>query len=127
MGELLFSEKTPVRNPGQPLCYWPFKVCTACFLHLFFCYMQVTFQVVLSTDGRASFATLVYEDPINVMSGRYQVGFDSGDRRRGVNLLGADSISWNTQRVNIFRIDGKSVILENDCCSIAITLLKYPS
>ena len=86
-------------------------MCTARFLCSFLL-LQVTFQVVLSTDGRASFATLIYEDPINVMSGRYQVGFDSGDRRRGVNLLGADSISWNTQRVNIFRIDGKSVILD---------------
>jgi hypothetical protein len=49
---------------------------------------------------------MIYNDPFHVRSGMYQVGFDAGDRMRGVNLLGADSISWSPQRVNVFRIDG---------------------
>lgn len=67
---------------------------------------QPTFQVVLSTNGVASFAALVYQDPSEVASGGYQAGFDAGDSMRGINLLGAESINWSPQGVNIFRIDG---------------------
>ena len=65
--------------------------------------------MVLSTNGNVSFAALVYQDPSDMMP-LYQVGFDAGDRMRGVNLLGADSINWSPQRVNIFRIDGESTM-----------------
>jgi hypothetical protein len=71
-----------------------------------------TFQVVLSTNGDASFAVLIYEeDPSNLTFEEYQVGFDAGDKMRGVNLLGADSISWSPQSVNIFRIDGNFICI----------------
>ena len=69
-------------------------------------FLQPTFQVVLSTNGIVSFAALVYQDPSEVVSSGYKVGFDAGDRTRGVNLLGADSINWSPQGINIFRVDG---------------------
>ena len=59
--------------------------------------------MVLSTDGNASFAALVYQDPTALLHPfplGIQVGFDAGDRIRGVNLLGGEG-------VNLFRIDGK--------------------
>lgn len=59
-----------------------------------------------------SFAALVYEDPSDVVLD-YQVGFDAGDRMRGFNLLGTDSINWSPQRVNIFRIDGEFTQLQH--------------
>jgi hypothetical protein len=55
-----------------------------------------------------SFCAVVYNNLSDVITrpGVYQVGFDAGDKMRGVNLLGEASISWSPQRVNIFRIDG---------------------
>ena len=64
---------------------------------------------MLSTDGKASFAAMVYKNPYNVVGfhGPRQVGFDAGDKTRGVNILGENSMDYCTLLgVNIFRIDG---------------------
>ncbi len=59
-----------------------------------------------------SFAALIYEDPEDLLGlFSYQVGFDAGDRERGVHL-GEDSIQL--QEVNIFRIDGNYIKLTVD-------------
>lgn len=65
--------------------------------------MQLTFQVVLSTDGRASFATFIYPNISNIRqsSGRQVVGFNAGDRNRLSNIA-VNSL----ETVNLFRIDG---------------------
>lgn len=57
----------------------------------------------------------IYENPERVMNLRYshQVGFNAGDRMRGVNLVGFQPKDKETtrnlelHRVNIFRIDGE--------------------
>jgi len=67
----------------------------------------VTFQVVLSTDGTASFAIFIYEnitaigDIVSHHMG--SIGFDAGDQNRGVTLKNLDYID----SINVFRIDGK--------------------
>lgn len=71
---------------------------------------QITFQVVLSTDGDASFAALIYEDPSDVINFpiTHQVGFNAGDNSRAINILEKESDTpiIDLQRVNVFRIDG---------------------
>ena len=71
---------------------------------LVFMYIQHTFQVVLSTDERSTFATFIYEDPVSVrqISRPFQIGLSAGDGSRFLNIL-PDSI----QSTNTFRIDGK--------------------
>ena len=65
------------------------------------------FQLVLSTEGKTSFASFIYEDLEKVNSFisnsgiAADIGFDAGDKSRGVKL------SEDIQRVNTFRIDGK--------------------
>ena len=78
--------------------------------------MQPTFQTVLSTDGSVSFAAIIYEDPDGVNGIKYdhQVGFNAGDRTRGINIAGENDIEAvyireDVQGVNIFRIDGITV------------------
>ncbi len=69
----------------------------------------MTFQVVLSSDGNASFAALIYKNPHRVeeFNGPLQVGFDAGDKTRGVNIVGDHSVYGTPlQGVNLFRIDG---------------------
>ena len=65
--------------------------------------LQQTFQLVLATDGRTSFAIFLYGDPGKIKniinSGSGAIGFDSGDERRSVRV----PILSNT---NVFRIDG---------------------
>ncbi len=70
--------------------------------------IQITYQTVLSTDGNASFAMFVYDDPGNVVSigSNWQVGFDAGDEIRGVIVQNGE-IEGDLEEVNIFRIDGK--------------------
>jgi hypothetical protein len=51
---------------------------------------------------------VLYNDTSGVAVGEYKVGFDAGDKMRGINLFEADSISQSPQRVNIFRIDGNT-------------------
>ena len=73
------------------------------------------FQVVLATDGKASFAAFIYEDPqfLSSIPGDFQIGFDAGDIVRGLVLLGtaAEYSNNSLQHVNIYRIDGKSCII----------------
>lgn len=51
-----------------------------------------------------SFAALIYKDPNRLLELQEpkQVGFNSGDRRRGISILGDKGL----QGVNLFRIDG---------------------
>ncbi len=73
--------------------------------------IQITFQAVVSTDGRTSFAALIYNEPNLVFSlnDTQILGFDSGG-----HVLYADMgeiLSLNDQTLdatNIFRIDGIS-------------------
>lgn len=69
------------------------------------CCMQLTFQVVLSTDGRISFASFIYPDlsSIRQITGLVNTGFNAGDRARLSNIA-VDSLGT----VNLFRIDGMS-------------------
>jgi hypothetical protein len=73
--------------------------------------IQIIFQAILSTDGRASFVALVYESEglsaIQRLNGIKLVGFDAGDGIRSASVLslGFSSIETLT-RLNIFRIDG---------------------
>ena len=74
--------------------------------------MQITFQVVLSTDGNTSFATFLYGnvirnllacDFLNSLSvlRRLTIGFNAGDRERYLNVPRSD-----LEEINVFRIDG---------------------
>ena len=67
-------------------------------------FMQTTFQLVLSTNGNASFAALMYQDPTTLTDfpREHVVGFDAGDRNRGITFMPNE-----LQGANVFRIDGK--------------------
>ncbi len=67
---------------------------------------------MLSTNGNASFAALVYQDPPTRtdIPIAYVVGFDAGDRITGINL-GSESAFSGLQGTNVFRIDGKYALL----------------
>ena len=76
--------------------------------------MQMSFQVVLSTDGKTSFATFLYGDVIrNLLAcdlnnsldalSELTVGFNAGDRERFFNIPKSD-----LEEINVFRIDGMS-------------------
>lgn len=67
----------------------------------------MTFQVVLSTDGKASFAVFIYLDPSSLMldySRGPVVGFNAGDRTKLSNIP-VESLGL----VNLLRIDGISI------------------
>ena len=76
--------------------------------------MQMSFQVVLSTDGKTSFATFLYGDVIrNLLAcdlnnsldalSELTVEFNAGDRERFFNIPKSD-----LEEINVFRIDGMS-------------------
>ena len=82
--------------------------------------MQISFQVVLSTDGKTSFATFLYGDVIRnlltcdlsnslIVLKSLTIGFNAGDRERFFNIPRSD-----LKEINVFRIDGmpKQVILQ---------------
>ena len=75
-------------------------------VHIIF---QITYQTVLSTDGSASFAAFIYDDPTAVAAipGNIQVGFDAGDRIRSSVIFGRGLNVSILEDVNIFRIDGE--------------------
>ena len=78
--------------------------------------MQMSFQVVLSTDGNTSFAIFLYGDIIrnllacdlnsslNVFR-RLTVGFNAGDRERYLNIPRSD-----LEEINVFLIDGMEIV-----------------
>ena len=70
--------------------------------------MQVTCQVVLTSDGRVSFAAFIYDedsiDNIHNIWANKLVGFDAGDEIRSATYH-SPGLS-NLQTVNYFRIDG---------------------
>ena len=74
--------------------------------------MQMSFQVVLSTDGNTSFAIFLYGNVIRNLLAcdlnnsldilrRLAVGFNAGDRVRFLNIPRSD-----LEEMNVFRIDG---------------------
>ena len=76
--------------------------------------MQMSFQVVLSTDGITSFAIFLYGDVIRNLLAcdlnnsldvlrRLTIGFNAGDRGRILNIPRSD-----LEEINVFRIDGMS-------------------
>ena len=72
---------------------------------------QVTFQVVLSTDGERSFVTFLYDSPVRVKEivtalRQGVIGFDAGDLSRSAIVFGPDSLSFPLAAANSFRIDG---------------------
>ena len=60
--------------------------------------------MILSTDGRRSFAIFLYARSNLMASFRTQIGFNAGDRLRMANVLPS-----TLQDINVFRIDGKSM------------------
>ena len=75
-------------------------------------FIQITYQAIISSDGRASFATFVYdEEGINEISANSLsvkvVGFDAGDRVESATVLspGFSSVPI-LEHLNTFRIDG---------------------
>ena len=79
-------------------------------------YLQITHQGIVSSDGRASFATLIYGNDgvkaINDLQDLKVIGFDAGDRVNSATVMSSGLSSLQTLKpVNIFRIDGKNSIL----------------
>ena len=79
--------------------------------------MQVTFQAVLATNGRESFAVFIYDnlerihlifelDFIEYLS----IGFNKGDRSQFSCIGPLDSCSDSLKDINVYRIDG-------ECCA----------
>ena len=70
--------------------------------------MQVTCQVILTSDGQVSFAAFIYDEGsvnnIHNISADKLVGFDAGDEIRSATYH-TPGLS-NLQVVNYFRIDG---------------------
>ena len=87
--------------------------CSKIHLTIFSFVTQVTFQLVLSSDGNASFAALTYKDPraMKSLNEPVQVGFDAGDKTRGVNISPLSSAA-PLQQVNVFRIDGTYMLIQ---------------
>ena len=71
----------------------------------------MTFQVILLTDGILSFSTFIY-GPIT-SEADYLVGFNAGDRVRGVVLSSSDQAGSSSAELQTtsFRIDGKHCTL----------------
>ena len=76
--------------------------------------MQMSFQVVLSTDGITSFAIFLYGNVIRNLLAcdlnnsldvlkNLTIGFNAGDRERFLNISRSD-----LEEINVFRIDGMS-------------------
>ena len=87
------------------------------------------FQLVLSTEGKTSFASFIYEDLETVNSFisnseiAAEIGFDAGDESRGVKL---SEDNYFLQGVNTFRIDGKALVtvysFSNPLCVMQVTV-----
>lgn len=69
--------------------------------------LQQTFQVVLATDSRSTFAIFLYDAPHIVRdivaTDMAVVGFDAGDQQRS-EAVGPD---FMFMRLNVFRLDGE--------------------
>ena len=67
---------------------------------------------MLATDGKASFAVLIYDDPSRIMSNISNIngiiGFDAGDQFRSATIISRRNRNNSIlNKTNIFRIDGK--------------------
>ena len=73
--------------------------------------LQGTFQAILATDGATTFAVFIY-DEIDLVDEiqYYQVGFNSGDDAKFLNIVGRCPAMYtgNLQEINAFRIDGNT-------------------
>ena len=81
-----------------------------------------TLQVVMATDGEKSFVFFTYTD---IQWGEGGVGFDAGDRRRGLNLPGSRTAATRrleefsnvgVEGVYAFRVDLPSIIIPGRKC-----------
>ena len=66
----------------------------------------MSFQLVLSTDGKTSFASFIYEELEEAKffnKNLAKIGFDAGDENRGVKL---SEDNHSLRGSNTFRIDG---------------------
>ena len=72
----------------------------------------MSYQTVLSTDGTASFAAFIYDDPTAVaaITGSVQIGFDAGDGIRASVVYNQGLNATSLEQVNLFRIDGKTSV-----------------
>ena len=72
----------------------------------FLLFLQFTFQAIITTDGQTSFTAFIYENPRDrlLRFKQIKVGF-FGNRRDFFNVN-----TRNLERVNVFRIDGKTTI-----------------
>lgn len=74
--------------------------------------LQQTFQVILATNGKESFANFIYANPTRVTNilevGNGVIGFDAGDERRSATVL-SGSDGRTLAITNLFRIDGKLI------------------
>ena len=72
--------------------------------------LQQTFQIVLATDGKVSFAVFLYQDLERTLDitagGTGVVGFDAGDQRRSIAILNAQGMEIDLKQTDIFRLDG---------------------
>ena len=75
----------------------------------------MSFQLVLSTEGKTSFASFIYEDleTVNSFISNSEIavgiGFHAGDGSRGVKL---SEKNHSLQGANTFHIDGKVLVTE---------------
>ena len=77
--------------------------------------MNATFQLMLSTDGRASFATPIFKDPPELFSSLASnsfvgIGFDGGSQDTGMAADVREFLISNgleVPPVSTYRIDGR--------------------
>lgn len=71
---------------------------------------QVSFQLLLSTDGTRSFATFIYADlhivQRIIIQGNSDIGFDAGDLTRSASVLDTNRNGFFPTSTYTFRIDG---------------------
>lgn len=77
---------------------------------------QITHQVVLSTDRRASFAAFIYDNAsvgqVNSLATGKLIGFDAGDGIRSATVQSSSFSSLpSVSSLNIFRVDGNTLKL----------------
>ena len=90
--------------------------CDIAIVHLLSLLFQVTFQVLLLSDGAATFAMFRYENLDLILEIEHRVvGFDSGDGLRAdaflqLNRLGIDVDLGPMLNEIVFRVEGQLVI-----------------
>ena len=76
--------------------------------------LQITYQTVIATNGKVSFAAFVYEEggvgKIRSFDQDNLVGFDAGDQVKSAisHSLNSPGLQILRDNVTVFRIDGNS-------------------